>query len=324
MNARCALRSPLCLLVIGAVLVGCGSSGDSAADTSQPVGGGERLKVVTAFYPLEEAVRRIGGDAVEVTSLTPVGVGPHDLEIEAKDLEELGRADLVVFIGRGFQPSVQKAVSQLPADIERLDVLDTVRLLQVDPVVEGVVGEADGEVLDGDIDPHVWVDPGRYIEMVTVIADALSAADPAGADAIAANTETYLADLRALDSEFSAGLANCASKALVTSHRAFGYLANRYGLKQLPIAGISPDEEPSPKSLEAVAKAAKAEGVTVIFFESLVPKKLADTVAQEIGASTDALNPIEGLTAEEIAAGESYASIQRTNLVALRKGLRCR
>jgi zinc transport system substrate-binding protein len=198
-----------------------------------------------------------------------------------------------------------------------------VKLLPVDPVVDGVVGETDGEVLDGNVDPHVWVEPGRFIEMVTVTAKAMQGADPDAAATFAANAQTYLAELRALDAEFTTGLAQCESKALVTSHRAFGYLTNRYGLKQLPIAGISPDEEPDPKSLEAVAKAAKAEGVKVIFFESLVPKKLADTVAKEIGATTDALNPIEGLTAEELAAGESYASIQRTNLGALRKGLRC-
>ena len=311
------------------LLTGCSSNEstkstdalETAAATPATSEGG--FVVAASFYPLAEIVQAIGGDQVEVLNLTPVGVGPHDLELKPQDLENLEKAALVVYLGKGFQPLVEKAATQLPASVVRLDVLDAVKLLGVDPVIEGVVGETDGEVLAGDVDPHIWVDPVRFAEMAKAVEVAMTKARPDSAEMFAANLLTYTKTLTDLDSEFAAGLKTCESRAIVTSHRAFGYLSNRYVLKQLPIAGISPDEEPNPKSLEAVAAAAKKENVTVIFFESLVPKALADTVAKEIGATTDSLNPIEGLTQEELDAGTSYVSLQQANLAALRNGLRC-
>jgi zinc transport system substrate-binding protein len=172
-----------------------------------------------------------------------------------------------------------------------------------------VVGDVDGEVLAGGTDPHVWLDPVRFAAMVGAIASALSELDPAGRAEFTSNAQRYTAALAALDGEFRSGLSNCESRVIVTSHRAFGYLASRYNLRQIPIAGIAPDEEPNPRSMAAVSAAARRENVKTVFFESLVPRKLADTIAKEIGAATDALNPIEGLTAAERTQGLTYRSI---------------
>ena len=311
------------LCAVGLCFAGCSNDKETQATAASPAGGSEPLAVSVSFYPLAEAAKAIGGENVTVTNLTPIGGGPHDLELTPQDLETLEKSAVVVFLGRGFQPAVEKAAGQLPATVQRVDVLDAVKTLRVDPVVDGVVGETDGEVLAGDIDPHVWIDPVRFAEMAAAIEKAMSEARPAMSEVFAANLAAYTMTLTDLDAEFVAGLKTCESRAIVTSHRAFGYLASRYNLKQLPIAGISPDEEPNPKSIEAVAAAAKKENVTVIFFESLVPKALADTVAKEIGANTDALNPIEGLTQEELDAGTTYTSIQQANLASLRNGLRC-
>ena len=196
-------------------------------------------------------------------------------------------------------------------------------MLPVDPALPGVKGDVDGEVLAGNVDPHVWVDPVRFEAMTKSIELTLLDLAPGDRNAITARGADYRKGLQNLDRQFRIGLGSCESKAIVTSHRAFGYLAQRYGLEQIPIAGISPDEEPDPKSLAAVAAAAKAKKVTVIFFETLVPKKLSETVAAEIGASTDALDPIEGLTRAQIDAGDNYSRIQERNLSSLRKGLRC-
>lgn len=314
-------RALLCSTAIAVLLSACGTS--KSGNSEEAANSTSRISAVVSFYPLEEAARALAGDRMDIKNLTPVGGGPHDLELQPADLERLEKADVVFYLGRNFQPSLEKAVGQLPASVKRVDLLTTVDLLPVDAPVEGVVGEVDGEVLEGDIDPHVWVDPTRFAAMVKTMAETLQELSPQDASDIEENAKTYVAGLDKLDGEFAKGLEQCESTAVVTSHRAFGYMTQRYGLKQLPISGISPEDEPDAKSLEAVAAAAKREKVTVIFFETLVPKKLSETVAREIGAGTDALNPIEGLTSEELDAGETYASIQRKNLASLRAGLRC-
>ena len=329
-----AIRPAAVLLSVALLAGACSSSGgNSATDTASspdsvvaqpaPAESGATPVVYASFYPLEEAARAIAGESVRIESITPVGVSPHGVELTATVLAGLETSAGVLYLGRGFQPGIEKALSSLPASVVRVDLLADTEMLPVDAPVAGVEGDIDGEVLAGDVDPHVWVDPVGFAEMTRGIETLLASLAPKDATAIAERADLYRLSLTALDDDFRTGLAKCESKAIVTSHRAFGYLANRYGLEQLPIAGISPDEEPSPKSLEAVAAAAKAKGVTVIFFESLVPKELSETVAAEIGATTDALNPIEGLTKEDLDAGTTYVSIQQKNLASLRKGLRC-
>jgi zinc transport system substrate-binding protein len=264
---------------------------------------------------------------VSVADLTPDGGEPHGLELRPRQLAALERARLVVYLGEGFQPAVEKAVASLPARVRRLDLLQGIRLRPAQAGIPGVRGEVDGgsgpEALRGDRDPHVWIDPGRFISIAGRIREALIAADPEGRATYETNARRYLATLSALDREFRARLRHCRVRVLVTSHAAFGYLADRYRLTQAAIAGISPEAEPDPKSLAATASYAKAHGVGTVFFETLVPRKLSQTVAHTIGARTDALNPVEGLTSDERAAGETYSSIQRRNLDALVRGLGC-
>lgn len=281
------------------------------------------MTVAAAFYPLQEAVERVGGDRVEVLDLTPPGSGPHDLELTPKDLEALEGADGVVFLSKGFQPSVEKAVANLPGSVSKLDVLDTLELLPVKEGLSGTVGEVDGEELNGGFDPHVWVDPLLQSELASSVAEMIIDLDPANAADYESALETYQSELGALDGEFSKALRTCASRTIVTSHRAFAYLSDRYDLDQVAIAGISPDEEPDPRSLQAVADRAEADEVEVIFFESRVPKDLSETVAREIGAQTDFLDPVETITRDELDDGVDYSSIQRRNLASLVKGLRC-
>lgn len=308
----------IAVLFTAAVLAACGDDGEDAASAATGP-----LKVAASFYPLQEAVEAVGGDDVEVTGLTPLGSGPHGLELKPAQLTALEETGVVVYLGAGFQPSVEKAVDALPDEVTRVDVLDGVQLRTIDAAVPGVRGEPDGETIDGDKDPHVWVDPAQFGEIVDGIEAALVRADPDRAEQYEQNADAYRAEIDALNDEFAAGLGNCATRTLVTSHAAFGYLADRYDLEQAPIAGISPDDEPDPASLAATARKAKADGVQTVFFESLVPKKLSQTVADEIGARTDFLNPVEGLTQEERDAGVSYVTIQRDNLARLKRGLEC-
>lgn len=320
--ARRFARFPLVAVTATSILLAaCGS--DDADDTAAEGADAASLSVIAAFYPLEEAARGVGGDLVSVTSLTPPGQGPHDLELQPSQLGVFESADVAIYLGRGFQPQVEAAIEQAPDTLAGVDLLDAVELLGVDEQLAGTDGEVDGEVLAGDVDPHVWLDPSRMITIVDAITEAFADADPDHADDYAANAEQYLADLRGLDGEYRSALTDCRSRVIVTSHRAFGYLADTYDLRQIPIAGISPEVEPDPRTLEAIAAEAEAEGVTTIFLESIAPPELAETVAREIGAELDLLDPIEGLTQDQLDDGETYASIMRDNLGRLVNGLGC-
>jgi zinc transport system substrate-binding protein len=267
--------------------VGCGGGGGEAA-------GGGMKQVVAAFYPLAFAAAEIGGAGVDVKNLTPPGAEPHDLEVSPRDVAAVRDADLVLLLGHGFQPQLEDAVG---AGDNVVRLLDTPGL----------------EVHSND-DPHVWLDPVRYAKVVDRIGQAL------GKQSAADNLEKRLMDL---DSEFRAGLADCERNEIVTSHEAFAYLAERYGLEQVAITGLSPEAEPEPGKLQDVVNLVRARGVTTIYFETLVSPRIAETVARETGAKTAVLNPIEGLTEEQAASGEDYFSLMRMNLAALRAGLGC-
>jgi len=288
----------LVVALVGALVLvasGCGGGEPSTSDRT----------VVAAFYPLAWVAERVADDDTEVVDLTPPGVEPHDVELTARDVERLGAADLVLYLGGGFMPALEDAVSGHEGAV---DLLPGSSLLHV--------GDAHGSDDDGAaVDPHAWLDPGRFALMVRTIADELG--DPAAADEL-------VGELERLDDEFRTGLADCERREIVTSHAAFGYLADAYGLEQIALSGLSPEAEPSPRALEELVAEVEEAGATTVFFETLVSPRVAETVAREAGVGTTALNPIEGLTDDEIDAGEDYLSLMRSNLAALETALGCR
>jgi zinc transport system substrate-binding protein len=285
---RIVIGTILALLVAGVVVALTSSAGNSVGS-----GGGQKT-VVAAFYPIAFAAEQIDPSA-DVKNLTPPGAEPHDLEVTPQDVQDLQSADLVLLMGQGFQPQLEKAAGQGAAG-KVIKLLDTPGL----------------RVKPGD--PHVWLDPPRFEKLVTRIGEALG--DPAAA-------EKLNAKLAALDREYRSGLANCKRTEIVTSHEAFGYLAQDYGLQQVAISGISPQAEPTPAALQAAVDAVRKTGATTVFTEPLVSPRLAETVARETGARTDTLNPIEGLTPDEQSKGADYFSVMRENLAALRQALEC-
>jgi zinc transport system substrate-binding protein len=307
----------LALLSISLAVTACGSS------SSQPDAQKDVISVAASFYPIEEIVRRVGGTHVSVVGLTPAGEGAHDVQLTAKNLDELANASAVFYISDGFQPDVEKAVTSLPKSVVPVDLLQTVTLLDVVAQLDGTEGETDGEVLASGKDPHVWLDPANMVAMTTAVADSLSQLKPELATEFSAAAKSYIAELQALGTEIDTQLATCESRALVTSHRAFAYLAKRADIRQVAIAGVNPEEEPSAKSLEAIATFAQANKVSTIFFETLLPADLAKTLADKVGAAADLLDPIEGISSEDLASGASYLTIQRDNLARLQKGLGC-
>lgn len=319
-------------LATALTLTACGSGGSSGGGGS----GDGTIDVLASFYPLQFVAERVGGDRVEVSNLTPPAAEPHDLELSPAQTRSVGTADLVVYQS-GFQAAVDEAVdSRQPAHV--VDATQAAGL-EEHPGESGTTSSGDAKDAHADdahaedehaddghdhsshggLDPHFWLDPTRLIPVAEQVAAELSAVDPEGADEYAANLATLTADLTALDEEFTQGLASCASPYLVTSHEAFGYLAERYGLEQVGITGIDPEAEPSPARLREVADIIRDHGVTTIFFETLTSPKVTQTLAQDVGVTAAVLDPLEGLRDS----GSDYLGVMRTNLEALRTGLRC-
>jgi zinc transport system substrate-binding protein len=301
-----ALRLAAAIL---AVLVLAASCASPAAST-----GSGRLNVVVAFYPLQYVVEQIGGDQVTVSNLTKPGVEPHDLELTAKQVASVAFADLV-FYERGFQAAVDSAVDEQKPK----RVIDAATLVPL-RTTPGFTGEGTTPSTSA-LDPHTWLDPQTMITYASAVAEQLSQTRPESATTFQQRADALIASLKTLDSDFSTGLASCQRTAFVTSHAAFGYLAERYGLEQVGIAGLTPDAEPTPSHIAAVQKIAQEKGVTTIFSETLASPALADALAKDLHLKTDVLDPLEGITSAS--RGTDYPSVMRSNLSALRTADGC-
>jgi zinc transport system substrate-binding protein len=271
------------------------------------------LSVVASLYPLAFAAERVGGESVTVETLTPPGAEPHDLELTPDALVAIAEADVVVFLGGGFQPAVEEAVDA-EADGVTADVLDG-----LDPLT--AIGDEPGGGTQ--VDPHVWLDPRRFAEVVDRIGSALAEARPADDATFRVNARALRDELEALDGEFRRVLAECETRLMITNHAAFGYLADAYGLEVHAISGLTPGSEPDPARIAELAQLARTEGVTVIFTEDLLSPEAAETLAAEAGLRTAVLSPLEGLTESQAATGDDYVSVMRRNLETLRDGLDC-
>lgn len=293
-------------------------SGCSAFDDSASSAGG--VRVATAFYPLQYVAERIGGDRASVVNLTAPGGEPHDLELTVKETAEVAEADLVVYLG-GFQPSVDEAVDTA-AEGETFDVSDVVELRPAGAADHDHEHEEEGEEGHdhGDTDPHFWQDPLLMADLGDAVAEQLAEIDPEHADEFHGNAADLRGDLEALDAAYADGLADCERNTVVVAHDAFGYLG-RYGLEFEPIAGLSPDAEPTPADLAHLHEVIESAGVTTVFYESLVSPAIAEQLANDTGAKVAVLDPIEGLSDET--AGEDYLSLMKQNLAALEEANGC-
>jgi zinc transport system substrate-binding protein len=283
---KAILIIPVSAMVALAASTFAGCGGASGADP--------RADVIAAFYPLAFAAQEIGGESVSVRNLTAAGAEPHDLELSPRDVQAVRSADLVLLMGRGFQPQLEKAAGRDPHVLRLLDT----------PGLDRRAG-----------DPHVWLDPVRFALLVSRIGKALNR--PRGATRLVAR-------LRFLDAVYRRGLARCARRDIVTSHAAFGYLAARYRLREVAVTGVSPEAQSTPRELQRVVRAVRRTGATTVFFEPLVSRRLAETVARETGARTAVLDPLEGLTETQARRGRDYFSVMRANLANLRRALGCR
>ncbi|WP_017195387.1 metal ABC transporter substrate-binding protein [Actinomyces massiliensis] len=322
--------SAVAAAALGLSLTACSAlSPDSSSSTDSRTAGGAEgaLPVAVSFYPIQYLTEAIGGDHVSVTSLTPADQEPHDYDLSGKEVTStLEGASLVAYV-EGFQPSLDKAVTQVngptvvdlssKVDLKHHEGVEDEEEHADESADEGAHKEADHDA--DSLDPHFWLDPVRMKSAATAIEEALATADPDHAEDYKTNLETLTSTLDGLDSSYQGGFSQCERKTFITSHAAFGYLADRYGLTQTSISGIDPEQEPSAADIAAAKKAVEDTGSTTIFTEELVSPETAEAVASETGATTAVLSPIE--SAPEDA---DYAGAMSANLDALRTALACK
>lgn len=297
----------------------CSSESGSSGNTDDGAVTEPALEAIAAFYPLQFVAEEVGGDAVSVSNLTPIGAEPHELELSARDTARISDADLVLYLA-GFAPALDDAIAGVDADA--LDVSDAATLTPAGHE------EHDGDEHDepghdhGDeaTDPHFWLDPDRLADVADAVADRFTELAPDHGADFARNAADLRVRLDALSTEYEAGLAECASRDLVTSHEAFGYLAERFGLHQIGIVGLSPDDEPTPAQLAAVADLVRDNGVRTVYYETLVDPAIAETAAAEAGVDTAVLDPLEGIDED---GGLDYVGVMRANLATLQTGQGC-
>lgn len=297
----------LSVLTIGLV-AGCTSSQPTTSTnkTSDP-----QLQVTTSFYPMYYFATQIGGNYVSVTNLTPAGVEPHDYELTPQNFAAIQDSQLLILNGGQLEPWAGDVTT---------DLSDDTIVVEAGQDLTDRTMAADGAVLT---DPHVWLSPKLAQAEVAAITTGFITADPTHAAEYTANSQALTDRLDQLDKKYTTGLAKCSTDTFITSHEAFSYLASGYNLVQKPIAGLSPEAEPSLNELAEITDFAKANNVQYIFFESLVSPKLSETIATEVGAQILVLNPLEGLTDEEIAAGQDYFTVMQNNLANLQTALQC-
>ena len=268
--------------------------------------------VVASFYPLYFIAERVAGRYNDVVDLTPPGVEPHEYELTVRQVAEIDNAR-VGFYERGVAPSIDQAMDNDSPD-RALDVTSVV------PLAAPVAGSGVEHTSD-DKDPHFWQDPTLMAEATRAFASTMAEADPAHAAYYRAQGRRLVRDLGRVDTEYRRTLANCRVDTIVVSHDAFEYLARRYGVDVVPIAGLEPDAEPSLQRLHDLANLIRDRGVTTVFFETLASPDLAESLAGDVGVRSAVLDPIEGLSSDDPDA--TYLTLMRQNLAALAKAGDC-
>lgn len=304
------------------------SSCQAVPSTGPADAGEDRLRIIASFYLMADFAGKIGGEWVEVTNLVPAGIEPHEWEPSTTDMTLLEQADMLIYNGAGMEHWIESVTAAL--DNQDLILVETAAEVVTKVPAAGDEeahgdeephGDGDEEPHDDghqhDQDPHVWLSPLNAKRQLQAILDALVRADPVHQAAFQANYETWAVEMDKLDQLYRTGLADLARREIIVAHQAFGYLCAEYDLEQVAIEGLMADSEPDPARMAEIVRFARDHDVSVIFFEELASPKVADTIAREIGARTAVLNPLEGLTDEQLAAGEDYFSVMRQNLDAL-------
>lgn len=271
-----------------------------------------KLTVATSFYPMYFFASQIGGNKADIFNITPAASEPHDYEPTTQDIARISRANILVLNGGKLEAWGDKIKDQLAGT--------NVEIVTAGNGLANKTLDENGQTIQ---DPHVWLDPILAKREVENIEKGFEKIDPKDKSYFEANKKKLLSELDNLDREYKVGLSSCQKKDFVTSHAAFGYLGAQYNINQIPISGVSPDEEPSSQKLAEITNLVKQQNIKIVFFESLVSPKLSETIANETGAKAMVLDPIEGISNNDLNKGYNYVTVMKSNLLALQEALQC-
>lgn len=295
----------LLLLSLG-FIAGCGSA-DSGNDSPS------KTKIYTTIYPLQFLVEEIAGDTVDAITVYPPGVDEHSYEPTSKELTDIAEGEAFFYIGAGLEAFASTAAGAL----ENQDV----KLIEIGKSEELFLSsehDHDDHGHDhGDIDPHIWLDPLRMIDIATIIKDELVAMHPEEKANYEENIIQLEAELKELDNEFQQLISSKANKNILVTHAAFGYWEERYGIEQISIHGLSTENEPSQKELIAIIETANEYDINHIIFEQNVTTRISDVIKEEIDAEVLTIHNLSVRTDEDIQEERNYFSIMRDNLEVL-------
>lgn len=303
------MKRIICLLLAIPMLltIGCNKANENEVNSE------DKIKIYTSIYPLYDFATKVGGDKVDVTNLVPAGTEPHDWEVSTSDIVNLEKSDMLIYNGAGIENWTDKIINTL----ENKDIVYVKTSEGLDIHKASEDNHSDDGHNHGSYDPHTWLSIKNAKKEMENIKNALVEYDPENADYYEQNYETYAKKFDDLDKKYSDTLGSIENKTIIVAHEAFGYLCSDYNIVQEGIEGLTPDSEPDPARMSEIIKFAKENKVKTIFFEELVSPKVAETIAKEINAETAVLNPLEGLTEEQINNGEDYFTIMEKNLEAL-------
>jgi zinc transport system substrate-binding protein len=319
----------ICMIIMAGLFTGCAQRANTTAkvsETQAKVSSStqaniKKLEVYTSFYPMYDFAIKIGGDKVKVINLVPAGTEPHDWEPSTTDIANLEKADMIIYNGSGMETWTDKVIGSLTnKKLFKVEASQGIKLIQGHEEEEEHKEQKEHE--ESGYDPHVWISIKNAKAEMKTIKEALKVTDPNNAEYYESNFKVYADKFDQLDKEFTDTISTLPNKDIVVAHQAFGYLCADYGLNQVAIEGLSADSEPDPARMAEIVGFVKKNAVKTIFFEELVSPKVAEVIAKETGAKTDMLNPLEGLTKEQLDKGEDYIFVMEKNLVALKEALK--
>jgi len=271
--------------------------------------------IYTSFYPLQSITKEIVGDKIEVRNLIPNGQEVHHWEPTAQDMKNLSEGSVILVNGLGLESWLDKFKASIK-DLKIVEVSKDVNLLKAEDEDHDHDKE-EKEHNHGEYDPHIWLSLKNMKTIAKNIYNQVVEMDKENEAFYKENLEKLQVKLDDLDKKYSEQLKNAKIKSVITSHEAFAYLLNDYGLKQIPIENLSSDSEPNLEKVKEVVELAKKEGVKVVFYEELSENKVEETIAKEIGGEVKMLYTIEGQTEEQAKENKDYIQLMEENLKAL-------
>ncbi|MCM1179096.1 MAG: metal ABC transporter substrate-binding protein [Clostridium sp.] len=315
-RVKCSFFWMLCVSLL--MLSGCGVQAEHRHFTSE-----DTLKIVTTIYPMQNFAEEIAGDRAQIINLVPAGMEPHDFELSIGDMQLMEEADIFIYNGAGMEHFVDTMLQSVSnKDLVVVEAVQNVNLLETEHSHGGETAHDGTGHTDRRIDPHTWLSIENAMCEAEVIKDALCKADAKNADCYNRNFDVYQAKLQALADRYEKELSGLSGNTIVVAHEAFGYLCAEHGLVQEAVEGLTADSEPDTVRMKEIIDFCKEHDIQVIFFEELVSPKVAEAIADEVGARTDVLNPIEGRSAEQEEEGLDYIGLMEQNLEALKKALK--